>query len=140
MAEAPNLEFTIDSGASENVISEAMASHYPTKPSAGSQKGLVYTAANGTTMANRGEKAVTFRTCEGYDCMLKMQVTDVQRPLISVSRICDAGHRVVVTRQGGYIQHEGSGQITSFYRDHNGYRMSVEPTQDTSQGFTWQGT
>lgn len=43
-------------------------------------------AANGTTMAKPRR--------EGYGCMLKMQVTDVQRPLISVSRICEAGHQV----------------------------------------------
>lgn len=46
--------FTLDSGAFESVISEDMASQYPTRPSAGSQRGLLYTAANGSTMANHG--------------------------------------------------------------------------------------
>ena len=138
-ADGETLIFTIDSGASENVISEEMASRYPTRPSAGSQRGLVYTAANGTTMANKGEKEVTFMTGEGHTCMMKMQVTDVQRPLISVSRLCDAGHKVVFTRAGGYIQHEGTSQVTSFYRDHNVYRMEVAPTGGSRPGFTWQG-
>lgn len=77
LAESSALVLTIDSGASENAISEAMASQYPAKPLVGSQRGLMYMAANGTTMANRGGKDVTFWTGEGYGCMLKMQVTDV---------------------------------------------------------------
>lgn len=35
--------------------------------------------------------------------------TAVQTPLISVSQICDAGLRVVFTRTGGFIQHDGTG-------------------------------
>lgn len=36
--------------------------------------------------------------------MLKMQLVDVQKPLISVARFCDGGHTVVFTSSGGYIQ------------------------------------
>lgn len=71
------LVFTIDSGASENVISEGMATQFQAKPSEGSPRWLSYTAANATTMANQGEQEVTLRTSEGYGCMLKIQVTDV---------------------------------------------------------------
>lgn len=78
----------------------------------------MYTAADGPTMANRGEKEVARRTNEGYDCTPRMRVTDVQRPLISVTRICDVGQRVVLTSQGGYVEHEGTGQVATFYRDH----------------------
>lgn len=70
-------------------MSEAMAAQYPTKPSAGSQVGQACAAANGTTMANKEKHEVRFRTSEGHDYMLKMQVADVQRPAISISRICD---------------------------------------------------
>lgn len=99
----------------------------------------MYTAANGTTMPNKGEKAVTFQTREGHHCLLKMQVTDVQKPLLSVSRVCDSGHRVVFHSQGGYIQHETTGQVTHFYRDNNVYRMEVMPMECPTSGFTWQG-
>ena len=58
-----------------------------------------------------------------------MQVTDVQTPLMSVSRVCDEGHRVVFTRDGGYIEHEESGQKTEFMRVDNVYRLNVEVAQ-----------
>lgn len=96
--------------------------------------------ANRTTMPNRGEKAVSFRTSEGHNCLLKMQVTDVPKPLLSVSRVCDSGHRVVFHSRGGYIQHEITGQVTHFFRDSNVYRMEGAPTrQPASSGSTWQG-
>lgn len=50
------------------------------------------------------------------------------------SRICDAGHKVVLASRGRDIQHGGTGQMTTSYMDHNVYRMEVEPA-----GFTWQG-
>jgi hypothetical protein len=58
--------------------------------------------------------------------MLKMQVTDVKKPLMSVSRICDAGHRVVFTKGGGTIEHEVTGQVTKFGRVDNVYRLKVD--------------
>lgn len=89
------LVFTIDSGAPDNGISEKHAPEYQTRSSAGTQQGLVYTAANGTTMANHGKKDAQPRTTEGHNCILMVQVVDVQQPLISMSRVCDAGHRAV---------------------------------------------
>lgn len=120
------LWITIDSGASENVIGEGMAPQYAVKPSEGSRAGVRYVAANGQTMANKGEKDVKVITEEGHKCMLKMQVTDVKKPLMSVSRICDAGHRVVFTKGGGTIEHEVTGQVTKFGRVDNVYRLKVD--------------
>lgn len=65
-----------------------------------------------------------------------MQVTGVQRPLISVSMLCGAGRNVAFTSEGGYIQHEGTNQVTSFYRDHTVYRVEVAPTGSRFSGFT----
>ena len=133
-----NFWITIDSGASENVISEKLAPRFPTKPSAGSREGVQYTTASGEAMPNRGEKDIKVVTQEGNRCMLKMQVTDVQKPLMSVARICDAGHRVIFDRSGGVIEHESSGQRTRFQREDNVYRLKVD-FADASPGFTRQG-
>ena len=94
-----SLLISVDSGASENVISERMAPQF---------------------------EDVKVRTKEGHKCVMKMQVTDVQKPLMSVSRICDAGHRVVFLRDGGYIEHEKTGQRTEFARVDNVHRLNVQ--------------
>lgn len=70
---------SIDAGASENVMCESLAPQYSSMPSAGSQVGVRHPAANSATMPNRGEKDVNFKTFEGHNCRLKMQVVGVQR-------------------------------------------------------------
>ena len=86
------LWITVDSGASENVVSEKMAPQFEVKPSKKSRGGGRYVTADGSLMNNKEEKIVKVRTKEGHKCVLKMHFTDVQKPLMSVSRICDAGH------------------------------------------------
>lgn len=86
-----------------------------------------------------GEKAVTCRTPEAYSSMLKMEATDAQKPLLSVSRVCEVGHRVVFHSRRGYIQHDSTGQITTFFRDNNVCRMEVMPMLQPTAGFRWQG-
>ena len=95
------LVLTIDSGASENVIGPNAVPNCPTRPSAGSLAGVTYVTADGTLMPNRGEQRVRVKTREGHLCELKMQVTDVRKPLMSVSKICDAGHSVTFRSDGG---------------------------------------
>lgn len=133
-----DLWITVDSGASENVIAESMAPQFKVKESQGSRDGVVYVAANGETMPNRGEKDVKVVTAEGHKCMLKMQVTDVQKPLMSVARICDAGHRVVFEHDGGYVEHKVTKQRTNFNRVDNVYRLRVG-LASSEAGFTRQG-
>ena len=133
----PNeLTITIDSGASENVISEEFAPQVKVRASQGSREGVRYVTANGGTMSNRGEKHIHVLITEGHKCMLNMQVTDVKKPLMSVARICDAGHEVVFQSGGGYIKHTESGQITKFNRVDNVYRLKVSVAQP---GFSGQG-
>ena len=48
---------------------------------------------------------------------------NVQKSLVSVSRICDVGHHVVFLNDGGYIEHEMTRQSTEFVR---GQRVSSE--------------
>ena len=119
------LWLTIDSGSAENVISKRQASHVPIRPSQGSIAGVQYATADGTTMYNYGEKAIKVLTEEGSRCTLKMQVTDVTKPLMSVSKICDAGHEVVFNKSGGVIKSIETGQETRFIRVNNVYRLRV---------------
>lgn len=98
-----------------------------------------HTAANGATMPNSTEKEVRFRAAEGLRCMPNMQVADAKPPLGSVSRIGVVGPRVLVTSQGGYLQHETAWQTTSLYRDNNVYMMTAEAMGPRTAGSTWQG-
>ena len=78
------LVLMIDSGASENVIGPHAVPSCPTRPSAGSRAGVTYVTADGTLMPNRGEQRVRVKTRESHLCELKMQVSDVRKPLMCV--------------------------------------------------------
>ena len=131
------LEITVDSGASENVMGPSMAPSIPMSASPGSRAGVEYLAANGATMRNQGEKIVPLVTKDGVQCDLKMQITDVKRPLMSVARICDAGHRVTFDSNGGVIESLDGRVKVPFSRMNNVYRLCVHV--DDQKHFQRQG-
>ena len=134
IAKADQMELTIDSGAGENVMPGYMAPHTPVTES--KETGVMYTAANGDMMPNRGCKRVKVATHEGQLRTMNMQITDVNRALMSVAKICDAGHTVTFNHNGGVIRNNQSGEETKFRRENNVYRMTVKLNE---QGFARQG-
>ena len=127
------IELTIDSGAAEHVVGPKDLPYIPVTPA---RKHVQYTMANGHKTSNRGEQQVMAVTDNGQEITFKAQVTDVHRPLMSVSRICDKGNRVVFESQGGYIESLHIGEKIHVRRDHNVYRLQVDVPQP---GFTRQG-
>ena len=134
MGREDQMELTIDSGAGENVMPEYMAPNTPVKQS--QEAGVVYTAANGDTMPNKGRKVVRVTTSEGQMKSMNMQITDVNRALMSVAKICDAGHTVTFKTDGGVIKNNKTGEETKFRRENNVYRMTVKLNE---MGFARQG-
>ena len=102
--------------------------------SEGKRRGLKYVAANGQLMNNKGEKHLRVENEEGHKCKMNMQITDVHRALMSVSKICDSGHSVTFFKDGGEIKHLQSGQVTKFRRIDDVYRMRVKVYKDTNGG------
>ena len=95
------MDITVDSGAADNVMPEHMAPGVPLEQSDEEMAGVVYSAANGDLMPNRGKKSVPIITKEGQSRKVNMQITDVNRALMSVAKVCDAGHTVLFTSRGG---------------------------------------
>ena len=88
-----------------------------TKESEGSRNGKHYVTAGGQRIPNIGEQRVPFTTTEGCRTAVKWQNADVPKPLLGVSRTCDAGHDVIFNKRGGYIKHLASGSTTRFERE-----------------------
>ena len=75
-------------------------------PVKGEAYGRNYVVANGSANKNKGETVVSMVTQEGQWKNLKFQVCGVTRPLASVAKIVDAGHKVVFGpswKGGSYI-------------------------------------
>ena len=126
--ETEEMECLLDSGASTNVASPSVGKGIPVRESHGSRVGQVYYAANGTKLPNLGEKVMNIQTENWENFSLTMQLADVKKPLMSVSKICDAGsgeNLVVFSARGGYIWHADKGVYTEFPREGGVYPMKT---------------
>ena len=95
------VSITIDSGVAVSVTNEKHFPEVKTLESDGSRCGVEYVNANGATMPNRGQKLVPVRLSgENVPAALRLQVTDVERTLLSVSKVCDSGHEVTFRNNG----------------------------------------
>ena len=62
---------------------------------------------------------------EGGEGGIIMQVTDVNKPLGSVGKICDAGNRVVFEPGGGYIENMKTGRRTALRKEGRAYKLDM---------------
>ena len=135
---------TIDSGAAESVMPRGMLDGEPMVEGEAKRSGVRYVAANGAKMENYGEKRVRFRK-EGLPGVSNMlfQVTDVGKPVASVTRILDKGNTVVFSRSAGgsFIVNDGSGRKIPLVEEKGTFVMEVEylELEMEAQGFGRQG-
>ena len=98
------VEMTVDSGASETGIGEDMVESAELREGRASRKGTVYEVVNGVRIPNLGEKRIIGTSEEGISRTITTQVCDVNKGLLSVRRMVDAGNRVVFDKSGSYIE------------------------------------
>ena len=127
-------EVVMDSGAAAPVAPKTMASWIPIVPSEGSKRGQHYIAANGERIPNLGERTLDLVTDEGSAAVAKFNVAEVNRPLCSITAVCDKGNEVVFRRDGGTIYNETTGQTTNFSRSGNVYTMGMWMLKPGFQG------
>ena len=87
------IEAVVDSGAEDSVTPPDVFEGNVV-PSPMSRAGRSYRAANGSPIANLGQTVAYFRDGAGRACGIPFQVAKVDRPLISVSRLAEAGCKV----------------------------------------------
>ena len=133
------IDFTVDSGAADTVANKDVAPNVKVVPSYGSRNGVKYVAAAGKVICNEGEKNVRTETAEGHLCGIKIQVAQVNKALLSVSKICDVGHEVLFTKDGGKIVHNETGQVVQFRRVDGVYRLRVKIVREVGSGFARPG-
>ena len=95
------LSIIIDSGAAETVIPHKQVQGYKIQETSDSKAGLCYASATGDPIPNMGEQILPLGTAEGTWRSMRFQAAPVERPLGSVMRICEAGHRVVFDAEEG---------------------------------------
>jgi hypothetical protein len=104
------LNTAVDSGATESVVSRDDAINVPAFPGVSSRAGVKHAMANNETIENEGEKKMQVSFAEGMERLLTAQVTEVSKPLLSVSQMVKMGHTVVFSPSGSWICEQECGE------------------------------
>ena len=136
----------VDSGAGETVMAEEELPDVDTQASWGSKHGQSYEVANGDEIDNEGEKKFIayMTTTNGEDSggkSVTAQICKVHRPLMSVKRMCRAGHRVVFDDNGSYVENKQTGEQLAIVEEDGDYLLDVwvKTTKDIEGTFGGQG-
>ena len=106
------MELTADTGACDTVIPKTMCPAIPIYPSLQSLRGLEYEVASGATIPNLGERRCLMWTENASEARhINMQVADVHKALLSLSRCADIGFESRFGRVAGALIDEVSGEV-----------------------------
>ena len=115
----------VDSGATETVVGEGMLTSVDIVEGAASRIGVEYEVANGVKIPNLGEKKFCGISAEGCRRGLTAQVCDVNKALLSVSRLVKQGHRVVFDDENSYIEDKITGERMWLAEENGMYALTL---------------
>ena len=116
------IDMAVDSGATETVVSEEMLETIETKDGPAKKRGVEYEVADGDRIPNLGEKKFLGINEDGVERNITAQVCDVNKSLLSVKKVVDAGNRIVFDETGSYIEEKATGN-KMWLREENGMYM-----------------
>ena len=110
------VEAVVDSGASKSTGPMKLFPKRKLRPSLMSKRGLKFSGPDGTEIPNYGELQVDWEPAEGHKCDVVLQMSDVDRILLAVTELNDAGNDVVLKKAGGEIVNVKSGKRIALQR------------------------
>ena len=125
LGEWEELIMAVDSGATETVVNSDSAKSVPTVSGSASKAGVKYALANGETVDNEGEKHMIMSSMEGVNRLVTAQVTEVSKPLLSVSKMVNAGNTVVFSKDSSYIYDEATGEVMNLEERNGMYLLKL---------------
>ena len=116
------VELCADTGACDTVMPRSLCGHIPITPSLQSLNFMEYEVADGHTIPNLGERKCLMWT-EGaeHERPINLQVADVHKALLSLSRCADMGFESRFGRLAGALIDEESEEVIPLERKGNLY-------------------
>jgi hypothetical protein len=116
------LEMTADTGACDTVMPRKMAEHIVIQPSLQSLRSMEYEVADGRGIPNLGERRCIMWTENANEARkINLQVADVHKALLSLSRCADMGFESRFGRRAGALIDEETGDVIPLQRKGNLY-------------------
>ena len=120
------VELTADTGACDTVMPIEMCESIPIVPSLQSIRELKYEVANGQEIPNLGERRCLMWTEHGSaPLLINMQVANVHKALLSLSRCADMGFEGRFGRSCGALVCERTGEMIYLERKGNLYVLKA---------------
>jgi len=118
------LTITADSGAGNHITSREDIGTYAKliQPSPGSLAGKGFIAADNKKIMNEGQVGLRLQGEKEGDQLVNslFQVADVNRPLMSIGKICDSGHRVIFESDKAEVVSKRTGKVVMTFLRKNG--------------------
>ena len=126
-------EITVDSAADESVCPTDWGKHFGLSAVANDQR-MQFVNASGGKIQHYGSRRVVVQSVSGENLAMRFQVTDVRKPLLAVSRLCEQGNcvRFGPSASDNYIENVASGQRLQMERRGNSW---VIPGKLAEAGF-----
>ena len=118
------LTVTADSGAGNHVLAPEDIPGYAISESAGSKAGRGFIGVSGDRIDNEGEAELNLAGAYG-PFRSTFQVAKVNRPLMSIAKICDKGHTVLFCKTHASVMDGKGKEICRFARKGNLYMIDV---------------
>ena len=116
------VEMCADTGACDTVMPRSLCPKIPIRPSLQSLNMMMYEVADGKEIPNLGERACLMWTDGAtQERPINMQVADVHKPLLSLSRCADMGFESRFGRVAGALIDESTGDVIPLERKGNLY-------------------
>jgi len=135
------VQVILDSGAADHVAARETFPGYDISESPGSKAGRHYAGASGHRIPNEGQASISMTMPAGGDhsntIRTNVQIANVTRPLLSVSKICANGLNVVYKTDEAVIV-DKSNIVARFGLENGLYVSTVQVKNPKCPGFQGQ--
>ena len=112
----------MDSGAANHVCD---VKHFELFKLHNDRPGREFVTATGEVVPNLGTKNTKVNTSEGSTCNITFQCAEEDMPVLSTRKLCEAGHEVLYTNNGGLVIDTKRGQTTRFIQRAGVYYLKL---------------
>ena len=124
MSQWMKIEAAVDSAAVDHVIKDDTVPQVRKRPSKGSKEGKHWWSASNHKIYNEGEKLIAFQTSCDKKRKIMFQVAKVGRTLVSVDKLSETDHNVVLNKNDPRIECP-NGEVIKLRRQNKVYILDL---------------
>ena len=115
----------VDSGAEDNALPPLTAEWFELEPSEASRAGRKFRGAGGDPIPAMGRRVTKGTTAEGHTKRISWEVCPVKKPLLSVTRLTEAGNIVKIMKNRAVIINRKTKQVTTLRRERKVWMLDM---------------